>query len=186
MSEGNSTLRMHHDNSQINYFKKLSKDSCFLILSLSVSICVRSFYRMSGKNFSASLLSSHTLKNCWGFKSHHVLERPPKDILIPKSPWDPVHFPAAKLLPVLLLFIFVEGDTNTKKHMVISPCSLILLRTAGAVSAAVVKAEDIIFGLWSSDCFVHPCWWQISSAAQPQVTSQPFCICTGQCSEESF
>lgn len=59
-----------------------------------------------------------------------------------------MHFPAAKLLPVLLLFIFVEGDTNTKKQMVISPCSLILLRTAGAVSAAVDKAEDIIFGLW--------------------------------------
>lgn len=58
-----------------------------------------------------------------------------------------MHFPAAKLLSVLLLFIFVEGDTNTKKQMVISPRSLILLRTAGAVAAAVDKAEDIIFVL---------------------------------------
>lgn len=63
-----------------------------------------------------------------------------------------MHFPAAKLLPVLLLFIFVEGDTNTKKQMVISPRSLILLRTA------VDRAEDIIFGLRPSDCFVHLCW----------------------------
>lgn len=46
---------------------------------------------------------------------------------------------------MLLLFIFVEGDTNTKKQMGISPCSLILLRAAAAVSAAVDKAEDVIF-----------------------------------------
>lgn len=147
--------------------KKLSKDSCFLILSLSVSIYVRGFYRMSGKTFPASRFRSYILKNCWDFKSHSVLGRPPKDILIPKSPWDPVLSPAAKLLPVLLLFIFVGGDTNTKKQMVISLCSLILLRTAAAVAAALDKAEDTIFCWWSSDCFVHLCWWQISSAAHP-------------------
>lgn len=68
------------------------------------------------------------------------LGRPPKDILIPKSPREPVHFSATKLLPLLLLFIFVEGDTNIKKQMAISPSSLILLRTAVIVSAAVYKA----------------------------------------------
>lgn len=56
-----------------------------------------------------------------------------------------MHFSATKLLPLLLLFIFVEGDTNIKKQMAIFPSSLILLTTAVIVFAAVYKEEDIIF-----------------------------------------
>lgn len=51
-----------------------------------------------------------------------------------------MHYTATKPLPLLLLFIFVEGDTNIKKQMVISPSTRILLRTAVIVSVAVYKA----------------------------------------------
>lgn len=100
----------------------------------------KGLYRISRRNFSSSVLNSHILKNCSGFKRYCVLRRCPKDILIPKSSWEPVHYTATKPLPLLLLFIFVEGDTNIKKQMVISPSTRILLRTAVIVSAAVYKA----------------------------------------------